>query len=32
MITQDEAAGVYAFIDNKSFYATVECTDEDWIR
>ena len=27
MITQDEAAGVYAFIDNKSFYATVECTE-----
>lgn len=27
MITQKEAAGVYAFIDNKSFYATVECTE-----
>lgn len=27
MITQEEAAGVYAFIDNKSFYATVECTE-----
>ncbi|WP_295731134.1 Y-family DNA polymerase [uncultured Limosilactobacillus sp.] len=27
MITQEEPAGVFAFIDNKSFYATVECTE-----
>ena len=27
MITQDEASGVYAFIDNKSCYATGECTE-----
>lgn len=27
MITQEESAGVFAFIDNKSFYATVECTE-----
>lgn len=27
MITQGESAGVFAFIDNKSFYATVECTE-----